>query len=363
MSPEEGVKRLKNPGDDPQFPQDWETCQKIRKGDLEASISTKSGVERAKAYAYQVYQDFACLTESEYVDMIGESPSPDSKFGVKFNGPDKPETNMFTVSLRGLPPDELAAVRKVRLSYTDGFTHNAVMLNPDEQVLKDQGQRIFKHLASQELQKRPASWKLGQRSFPPKSYQELKEAAQLKKDKAATEQAFALAALQRQNRHDEIMGSDDDDEWGEGEQEDKETMPPVPQPARKAGVDYSALSDDEAPKPVKKRQTGKAAKSAPKSTASTAAPSAARGHVQAIAAAERSERMERGSAGGVSGSKKSTTALDTEMKYVADKHLATGAGTSFNCLGNLLVENFLADHEDDRSLGAILRGVISSGGY
>ncbi len=151
---------LENPSSDPKFPQDFEISRKILKGEETADIQTRQWVQQLKAYGYQVFQDFGCLNETEYKDLTGAIAPAKSEFPIRFNGPNNPPTKMYTVGLEGLPVDKLASIRKVRISFTDGFELCSNLLQPENQLLKDQGRNIFKHVATAEMDKRPASWKM-----------------------------------------------------------------------------------------------------------------------------------------------------------------------------------------------------------
>ena len=237
---------LQDPSSDPRFPEDFETSRKILLGEEKADIQTRQGVQQLKAYGYQVYQDYGCLNETEYKDMIGAIPPAKSEFPIRFNGPNNPPTKMYTVGLQGLAPDQLAAIRKVRISYTDGFELCSNLLQPQNQLLKDQGRNIFKHVATAEMDKRPAAWKMTGKG--PDSFASLQRKVEEARGKHS-ERLRELAEIEYDESHES------DDEWND-EPETKEKVL-VAQPKRQAGIDMHQMSDDEGV-PTKRRRGAKA---------------------------------------------------------------------------------------------------------
>lgn len=348
LTPQQAAEVLKDPRSDPSFPKDLEVMIGIQDGEQEPDLSTRTAVDHAKEYAFEVFQDFGCLTATEYKALTGQTPDPNSKIAlsVKFSGPDQPATQMYTVGLEGLAPDKLASIRKVRLSFKNGITTTACLLEPERQMLRDQGSRIFKHVASDELSRRPDSWKLGAKK-PPPTIQELK--AQSEQDQMEQENMKAHALYQARKKADNF--DEGLDEW-DSDAEDMDAAAAAAalpsQPSRQAGLDMRALSDEETTKPAPKRK-GKGGKGAGKSSKNQQ-------HQDATAPEPAVSVTSKKSTAGSSG-------LDHQMKFVAEKHLSTGTGSSTTSLQHLNVATFLADStstSDDRHLAAYMRGVISS---
>lgn len=352
---------LEDPSSDPRFPEDFETSRKILQGEEKADIQTRQGVQQLKAYGYQVFQDFGCLNETEYKDMVGAIPPAKSEFPIRFNGPNNPPTKMFTVGLEGLSPDKLAAIRKVRISFTDGFELCSNLLQPQNQLLKDQGRNIFKHVATAEMDKRPGCWKMTGKG--PDSFASLRK----KVEEAMGKQSERLKEL----AEIEYESHESDDDWNDEEPEPNNAL--VAAPKRQPGIDMGQMSDDEAPHRKKRKgatakvKAASSSKPPGKSSSVPVTPNATMNPVTPPTTGRSRIQDDAVSNAGKSG-KSSTALLDEDMRFVADKYVASGAGgSSLKSLEGLKVDTFLADvkvdhQKDERSLSGFLRGVIPSEG-
>ena len=318
---------------DKEFPADFALALKVHSEEVEANIARPSDVFQSKQYAYQIFQDFALLTEAEFKKHTGSPPTKKDAFESQFHGPTS-RTPMFTCSLEGMTPDEIAAVRKVRISYQNGLVMNSNLLKSENQLLESQGRRIFQSLADNQLKKRPSTW---QGSSKPPSIGELRQKKADEEQEALEARAQVLQDLQTAT----APGEDECDSWNSDE-ETKAAQPDMP--GRKAGVSFE--SDDEA-KPKAKAKSSRKAK---------------KGHGDALNDDEMMDKVEKASsAGGKSGSKQSASPaanLDKEMQLVADKHLLTGGGSSIKSLEFLKVTAFLCIDEayDATALSGFLRG-------
>ncbi len=334
---------------DPTFLDDYSTAIKILDGTETADIQTRQGVTHLKAYSYQVFQDFGCLNETEYKTMIGITPPPKSEFPVRFNGPAQPATKMFTIGLEGLAPDKLAAIRKIRISYTDGFELCSNLLQPQDQLLKEQPRNIFKHLATSEIEKRPASWK----GKGPDSVATLLRKVAETEGKAAAK-LEALAEI-------EYIEEKDGSGWGSDASEENDV---VEKPTRAAGIDLGMLSDDSTTAKRKRAKgKGKGGKSGRGGKHATMIPTTPPPPTPPSSVAPATPATPVTDAASNAPSRKSSApVLDSEMKFVAEKYVASGSGTSTKSLENLTVEKFLGEgtgkaEKDERSLSGYVRGV------
>lgn len=166
-----------------------ETALKILSGEEEADINPTTSVLKDKMYQFTIFQDYGLLTETEYQNVTGVKPDKKSVFDANFHGPTE-NSKFYTLGLEGLPFDVLAAMRKVRISMTEGFTNRKHLLDPDTNLVRGQGKRVFDHLASCELPKRPNSWK----SKPVSAAQllETEQAQQLRRKQAEQDNVLPL---------------------------------------------------------------------------------------------------------------------------------------------------------------------------
>ncbi len=165
-----------------------------------------------------------------------------------------------------------------------------------------------------------------------------------------------------------------DDDWNDDQSETKDTLV---QPTRQAGIDMGQMSDEDGPGSRQKKGQGKRAaakakagsKLSGKSASAPVTPSAATPNPATPTTGRSAIKTHEDSVNNAGKSVKSSSAqLDDEMKFVAEKYVASGAGgSSLKSLEGLKVETFLAEtkvdsQKDERSLSGFLRGVIPSGG-
>jgi len=108
------------------------------------------------SYGFQVFQDVGLADEKDIIRWTGKKPGELklTLFQSKLDGPDS-TANAYPVSLVGLPPDELAAIRKARMFYGHGTLQNELHLDKSNQLVKEQGAMLFKHVTEQHMAKRP----------------------------------------------------------------------------------------------------------------------------------------------------------------------------------------------------------------
>lgn len=324
---------------DKEFPADFALALKVHSEEVDANISRPSDVFQSKQYAYQIFQDFALLTEAEFKKVTGSPPTKKDAFESQFHGPTS-KTPMFTCSLEGMAPDEIASVRKVRVSYQNGLEMNSNLLQSENQLLESQGRRIFQFLTDNQLKKRPSTW---QGSSKPPSIGDLWQRKAEEEQSLLSERERVISSLNGVQPDEE-----DEDSWASDDAETKNVQPEMP--GRKAGVALD--SDDEGRPKAKAKASIRKSKRAAMTT-------------EAAQTDDDQEKVEKASsAGGKSQSRQSSQTgvanLDKEMQLVADKHLLTGGGSSIKSLEFLKVRVFLCIDEayDTTTLSGFLRGAL-----
>ena len=223
-------------------------------------------------------------------------------------------------------------VPKMRVTYLDEVSRGDLFLRPDDQLLANQGTRMFGYVNQTHKDQRPDCAK-----------------------------SVVLAPTQTvrslKSRYDDYLSSmtmpDPEESAATSSARDGEDLllsgsgpsPDVPEPLRSAGLDISHLETEP---PAKKRRV-KASKKAEKGAPEAPAEAAPEGE-GAGAADELASQTTQG--------KKSLANLDEGMKTVAEKHLASD-GSSVKSLEGLTPEAFLSTSKEDdlRVLAGQLRGV------
>ncbi|CAE7823224.1 unnamed protein product [Symbiodinium sp. CCMP2456] len=128
----------------------------------EASKTFKpnSSVCNLQEYGWQMFRDFAALTEQEYKDLVsGNNPKDIVKtfpnMSVPWLGPGSSNTTLYAVDLDGLPPAKVASVGKVRIFYGSSAMHSETHLSAENQLIESAGQRWFSHVAGLNFADRP----------------------------------------------------------------------------------------------------------------------------------------------------------------------------------------------------------------
>lgn len=101
----------------------------------------------AKQYTYRISKDYAALTAEEFKDFFGEPPSKlkVQEVTVEWRGPSKNKMKLFLVGMEGLPIEVMLSCRKARIEFSTGVGSEEFYLQPGDQLLKNQGQRVFAH--------------------------------------------------------------------------------------------------------------------------------------------------------------------------------------------------------------------------
>lgn len=104
-----------------------------------------------------VYIDLGVLTESEFIRLAGCSPKDVGAKAIELANEEGDLKVFYVISLHDLPPHELTAIRKVRLSHSTCVQHLEHLLLPERQLTQDQG-KTWANCASRQLVKsRPSS--------------------------------------------------------------------------------------------------------------------------------------------------------------------------------------------------------------
>ena len=302
-------------------------------------------VSERHVYGVRVYQTYACVTESEYQQLVEYTPT-DIKTKKAFTLPVQgPLQNMqlWLVDLRELDPAVAQALRKVDIEYTTQAELEQVFLHPEQQLEKKQPWKVFGHRVKKHFDKRPDP--LRPAAQRPQNVQQLVEAHLLEKSKRA-QQVSAAAAMG-------IVPATDAD----GEARDA--------PVRRMGLEED--DEDEQDKPSKRRRA--AAKKAAALTAAASSIPARTIHEMPLSAhaadllgsvrgaspvkslggsyTSGKSKSKTGKAGAAAEEKEGAFSHDLDMKEVADAHLSTSTGSSVKSLVTLTEpRNFLVSTDD-----------------
>ena len=332
---------------DPSFARELKASLDHRKnnpvgGDV---FKPESTVVTTSSYSYNIFQDLAAVTEAEYVQMTGRSPDH-LKFQtdhcklepmkVPFFGPASNAT-LYGISLMELPEKFRLSVRKARVSFGTGTTHEEAYLTPQRQLHADQGAEVFSFVTRLHQETRPAQLKMNcwQHAEAFNKHPKLDDLRQRHEDVEAE-------AANMQNRESQVgqmgkmalaAGSESDEE------ENPKSVPARPLGLAGGSLGSAALKqqDKEMAKEAKRRaKTIKAAKAAAQASQQGAeaedaqeAPSHCSASHKASSRSKKQNEAERILAG-----------LDTSLTEVAEKHLQSG-GSSLASLEGLTSLSFL----------------------
>ena len=169
------IELWQNPEADPDLVADYKMAT-AREEDQEARQASKyfkpnSSVYNLKEYGWQMFRDFAALTEQEYKDLVkGNNPKDIVKtfpnMSVPWLGPGSSNTTLYAVDLDGLPPAKVASVGKVRIFYGSSAMHSETHLSAENQLIASAGARWFSHAADLNFADRPDVAKLSSARAP-----------------------------------------------------------------------------------------------------------------------------------------------------------------------------------------------------
>ena len=112
-----------------------------------------SSVQRNKEYEVTCYQDFGLVDECDFTRLTsvtpkqaGKSPCP-----LPLLGPSGKNVNLYLMSLRGLPIDEIMAMRRLRISFFFARSY----LSARDQLLQNQGNNVFDYVHGMHAKSQP----------------------------------------------------------------------------------------------------------------------------------------------------------------------------------------------------------------
>lgn len=335
---------------DPQLNPDFDAAKAHRDAhpDSIPSFAPSSKVFAQGGYGFQVFQDYAALSATEYEELVGHPPTH-LKLKPMPLPLKAPGTNsiLYAIDLHALPAEHLHSVRKVRVYFENCVNHQEIYVDPRSQLYAEHGTRIYKHLVALHNDSRPSSIQVG--TDRPKDLNALIREHQ-QKDAASTE---ALSSMKEEADDDEDEDADDDDE---------EATPAIIQaPARRLGFSGGSLAP-QAPSAKKKTVTGakgsqqKGGKGKSKGKGSSPwVP-----ETEAETAEEIQSTSKKGSTKQTKremGVSAVLETLDEELQLVAEKHLKTG-GASITSLESLRPDFFLLkDDLEKKTRSSIINGV------
>ena len=354
---------------DPAFKLDFQASKAHREANPlgRAMFKPASTVMNSQTYSYTIFQDVAAVTEQEYTEMTGHSPEklkfevdhcklqtmPIPLFGPGTN------VNLYGISLQELPEKYWHCVRKARISFGCGATHEEAFLTPEVQLHENHGHDVFKHVCLLHQQSRPDPLHLkGSASSVSGRVPTL---AQLRERHAELEEQIKKSLEEEQNplleaynaTHDtssssrpKTLGLGGGSLTKESQQARDKQAAAARQNLKKRGKAVAAATD------------GAATASA---SAASGAPQLKLEEVRAPPEEEDDTRTSR---------KGSLNKRDTEMERikatldeslleVAEAHLSAG-GTSLKSFEGLTAENFLSYTMSDKSCSSGLLGVQGS---
>ncbi|CAE7297366.1 unnamed protein product [Symbiodinium sp. CCMP2592] len=317
----------------------------------DSSFQPKSTVATKEVYGYQIFQDYAVLTDNELGPLLGSLPTkPGSLPGKKkkkdvvvpWLGPDS-SCHYNLVDLSELSYESTIGLRKARLFFESSSERSKIFLRPETQLVESQGDHVFKHVAESCIAARPAG--LTPSAARPKTVKELKnDIAQMELD---------------------LVGSGKTEEQ---DKDDDEPMEPEADPGslrtgkkRQAGIGFVAPVPKKA---SKNKGGGKGAKSANPSTDpvvaafSPSAPSQPAPAGLSAAAACKLETQSQSTAG--NGKAKNSLAKfegDEDMKAVAAYQLSSNSHAPLKSLEGLVAVDFVLGEKEQKTMNNILNGV------
>ena len=288
-------------------------------------LNPSSDVFMESSYGFMIYQDVGLATKDDIHRWTNQTPKVLGLQGLKFklDGPDKPSTELFPVSLIGLPLDELMGIRKSRQYMDNSITRDEFHLLHDYQLAKAQSKNMFGFVNDKFASQRPARLS-AMGSLVSKA--DLEEKGRKIESKAALNVEAASSAPAEEPESD----SDSVDSDGN----------PIRKAKRKV-LDLGSLGDENAKKTKAK---AKAKHGAGKAKATM---KGNKGRAGRESEEEREER-EKDSLAEVESSlggkrEEEVSQLDDDLKSVATVHLQGNRNASILCLKKLTVQQFLVE--------------------
>ena len=293
-------------------------------------LRPSSDVFMENSYGYMIFQDVGLATKDDIHRWTNQTPKVLGIQGFKFklDGPEKPATEPFPVSLIGLPLDELMGIRKSRQYFDTSITRDEFHLLHDYQLAKSQSNTLFGFLNENFSKQRPAKLSGGLGTAMTKA--DLEEKARKIDLKAAANLESGQAAASEPAQAEE---SDSDSMDSDGV---------VQRKAKRKSYDLGQLAPDAKSKAKAKGKAKAKVKGGSKNK---------KGSEDEENPDESNQDQEVESS--VGGKRADEVAqLDTDLKDVALDHLSTNRNASIACFKKLTVTQFL----DESKLGQTLHG-------
>ena len=305
-------------------------AQMIQDG-MTQDLRPSSDVFMENSYGYMIFQDVGLATKDDIHRWTNQTPRVlgIQGFKLKLDWPERPATELFPVSLVGLPLDELMGIRKSR-QYTDtSITRDEFHLLHDYQLAKSQSNTLFGFLSDTFSKQRPAKLSGGLGTVMTKA--DLEEKARKIDSKAAANLESGAVAASESALADP---SDSDSVDSDGVAQRK---------AKRKSYDLGQLAAPDAKSKAKAKAKsklrGKGGSKTKKGSEDEENPD------------ESNQDQEVESS--VGGKKADEIAqLDTDLKDVAMDHLSTNRNASIACFKKLTVTQFL----EESKLGQTLHG-------
>lgn len=107
----------------------------------------QSDVYTSTNYGLQIYRKIGLIHEVDLLRLTGATGKQLKEFispiSVKLNGPDAPNSNLFPISLYGVPESEFGNIYKAKIFYDMSATHRESTLKAEKQISKAQSAHLF----------------------------------------------------------------------------------------------------------------------------------------------------------------------------------------------------------------------------
>ena len=158
-----GKEKKKRIVDDPDFLADFDEAYDVQENGDPQRFAAKSNVLTAEIYGFELFQDYAALTDGEYAALIGSTAQELKKkpFQVPFQTPEALK-NYHLLDLPKLTQGVSDGMRKARVYFRSEACHQKVYLDGSKQMLESKGVATFHStvagaIASRSLELRPTA--------------------------------------------------------------------------------------------------------------------------------------------------------------------------------------------------------------
>ena len=104
-----------------------------------------------------MFTQMGIVTDSEFVRLVGSAPKDVGAKPVEAKNEEGEKKNMYVMSLRGLPLEELLSIRKIEISHSVSVDHIEHLLLQEKQLTQDQGMVWAESTCKQQIKTRPSS--------------------------------------------------------------------------------------------------------------------------------------------------------------------------------------------------------------